>query len=65
MYMIEKQPLVHITYFVRAAINDIQAAGAFILLEHRTPGLWRYATETEMAAYVHLMYIIHYYQQWQ
>ena len=63
--MIKKRPLVHITYCVRAAINDIQAAGAFILMQHKTPGLWRYATEVEVAAFVHLMYILHYYQQWQ
>lgn len=58
-----KQFIVHITYCVLAALNDIQAAGAFILLEYRTHGLKPYATETETAAYVHLMYILHYYQQ--
>ena len=61
--MIKEQLIVHITYLVRAALNDIQAAGTFILLEYRTHGLKPYATETEMAAYDHLMYIIHYYQQ--
>ena len=65
MYMIKKQPFVHMMYCVLAALNDIQAAGAFILKQHRMPGLWQYAKESEMAAYVHLMYILHYYQQWQ